>query len=57
MKKFIAVLLVAVLALSCFTACGSKDSAKEDKVISIAASPTPHAEILAVAKEALAAEG
>lgn len=56
MKKFIALLLAVVLVLS-FTACGAKEEGKTDNVISIAASPTPHAEILAVAKEALAKEG
>ena len=53
MKKIIALTLVLVLALS-LAACGGSAG---DKTITVAASPTPHAEILAVAKEVLAAEG
>ena len=54
MKKIIALALVLVMALS-LAACGG--SGASDKTITIAASATPHAEILAVAKEVLAAEG
>ena len=54
MKKIIALALVLVLALS-LVACGSSNGS--DKTISIAASATPHAEILAVAKEVLAKDG
>ena len=54
MKKIIAIALVLVMALS-LAACGS--SAASDKTITVAASSTPHAEILAVAKEVLAADG
>lgn len=54
MKKIIALVLAAVLALCCFTACGSK---KEDKVIKIGASATPHAEILEQVKDVLAKDG
>lgn len=54
MKKIIAIALALVLALS-LAACGS--SAADDKTITVAASPTPHAEILKVAAEVLAAEG
>lgn len=57
MKKTIAIVLVLVLALGCLAGCGSKS--KEDKVIRVGASSTPHAEILqseSVAK-ALEAEG
>ena len=55
MKKTIAIILTLVLALS-LVACGGGNAAA-DKKITIAASPTPHAEILAVAKEVLAKEG
>ena len=53
MKKIIALTLALVLALS-LVACGAKT---DNKTITIAASPTPHAEILAVAKEELAKDG
>ena len=55
MKKTIAIILTLVLALS-LVACGGGNAAA-DKKITIAASPTPHAEILAVAKDVLAKEG
>ena len=54
MKKTIAIILTLVLALS-LCACGAKKA--DDKTITIAASPTPHAEILRVAAEVLAREG
>ena len=50
MKKTIAIILTLVLALS-LTACGGKADAK---TITVAASPTPHAESLKVAAEVLA---
>ena len=53
MKKIIALTLALVLALSLVACGGSADK----KTITIAASPTPHAEILAVAKEVLAKDG
>ena len=53
MKKIIAIVLVLTLALS-LAACGAK---ADDKTITIAASPTPHAEILKVAAEVLAKDG
>ena len=53
MKKIIAIVLALTLALS-LAACGGK---ADDKTITVAASPTPHAEILAVAKEVLAKDG
>ena len=53
MKKIIAIVLALTLALS-LAACGGKADAK---TITVAASPTPHAEILAVAKEVLAKDG
>ena len=58
MKKRILVLaLASALAVVSITGCGS--TAKEDnsKVIKIAASPTPHAEILEKAKPILAEKG
>ena len=51
MKKIIAIALALVLALS-LAACGG--NAADDKTITVAASPTPHAEILKVAAEVLA---
>ena len=54
MKKTIAIVLVAVLALGLLAGCGKK---ADDKTITVAASPTPHAEILKVAGEVLAKEG
>ncbi len=53
MKKTIALILALVLALS-LAACGGK---ADDKTITVAASPTPHAEILKVAAEVLAKDG
>ena len=50
MKKIIAIVLTLTLVLS-LAACGGK---ADDKTITIAASPTPHAQILAVAAEILA---
>ena len=54
MKKTIAIVLTLVLCLSLFAGCGKK---ADDKVITVAASPTPHAEILKVAAEVLAKDG
>lgn len=53
MKKVIAIVLAIILTLA-FTACNKE---AEDKVIKIGASPAPHAEILEIAKEVLAADG
>ena len=54
MKKTIAVLLTVVLCLGILAGCaGSADG----KTITVAASPTPHAEILKVAAEVLAKDG
>ena len=53
MKKTIAIILTLALALS-LCACGGK---ADDKTITVAASPTPHAEILKVAAEVLAKDG
>lgn len=56
MKKILALVLVLVFTVGVVTGCGS-NSAKNDKVITIAASPTPHAEILAKAKDLLKEKG
>ena len=56
MKKIIAITLALVLALG-LAACGQAGDDTGDKTITIAASPTPHAEILKVAAEVLAEEG
>ena len=58
MKKFLAILLTGVLTLG-LAACGGSEPAAEDGSITlkVGASPTPHAEILAAAKEELAAKG
>ena len=64
MKKFGALLLAGVLAIGTLTGCGSTDKKAEgstgstdSKVIKVAASATPHAEILEEAKPILAKEG
>lgn len=54
MKKTIAVLLTAVICLGMLAGCASS---ADDKTITVAASPTPHAEILKVAAEVLAKDG
>lgn len=65
-KKVLSVLLAGVFVLGALTGCGKDNSqsdssqadAKSDsKVITIAASPTPHAEILQKAKELLKDKG
>ena len=64
MKKFGAFLLAGVLAIGTLTGCGSTDKKAEgstgstdSKVIKVAASVTPHAEILEEAKPLLEKEG
>ena len=44
MKKFLAVLLTGALAVGVLGGCGGKGA--DDKVIKVAASSTPHAELL-----------
>ncbi len=53
MKKIIAVALSLVLALGLFAGCAKNDP----KTITVAASATPHAEILEAAREELAKKG
>ena len=64
MKKFGAFLLAGVLAIGALTGCGSTDKKAESstgstdtQVIKVAASATPHAEILEEAKPLLEKEG
>ena len=64
MKKFGVFLLAGVLAIGTLTGCGSTDKKAEgstgstdSKVIKVAASATPHAEILEEAKPLLEKEG
>lgn len=54
MKKYAAVFLIIVLCLGLLAGCAGKAS---DKTITVAASPTPHAEILKVAADVLAKDG
>ena len=55
MKKFLAVLLTGVLVAGVLTGCGGKKA--DDKVIKVAASATPHAELLEQVKPILAEQG
>jgi D-methionine transport system substrate-binding protein len=48
--------LVAVLSLVCFAGCGG-NSARDEKVIKVGATPSPHAEILKEIKAAVEAQG
>ncbi len=63
MKKVVSIALTAALSVGLLAGCGGGDSNTnadadaENKVITVAASPAPHAEILAVAGEVLAADG
>lgn len=61
MKKLLSVLLITVLAIGLLAGCenGAEKSTAADaeKTIVVGASPTPHAEILEVTKDLLAAEG
>lgn len=55
-KKVFVAVLAGALAVASLTGCGGK-KANDEKVIKVAASPTPHAEILEQAKPLLAAKG
>ena len=54
MKKIVALTLVLVMALGMFAGCAA---GTDNKTIVIAASPTPHAEILDIAKKELEKDG
>lgn len=58
-KRFIAVLLAAALTLGVLTGCGNNSTASNGSkgTITVAASSTPHAEILEEAKPILAEQG
>jgi len=55
-KRILAAGAAAVLAVG-LTACGGKENKADDKTITVAASPTPHAEILEAAKNLLKEKG
>ena len=61
LKKVVSIALTAALSVGLLAGCSgadtNTDANEEAKVITVAASPSPHAEILAVAGEVLAAEG
>jgi len=54
MKRILALTLILVLALGILAGCSAGGN---EKTITVAASPTPHAEILKIAKEELAKDG
>jgi D-methionine transport system substrate-binding protein len=56
-KGILSVLLVSVLAVGLLAGCGSSSDSADKGTITVAASPTPHAEILAKAAEILAEQG
>ncbi|MBQ6150269.1 MAG: MetQ/NlpA family ABC transporter substrate-binding protein [Mogibacterium sp.] len=56
-KRFSILAAVLVLSLGILAACGGGGGDSADKTIKVAASPTPHAEILNSISEALAADG
>lgn len=55
MKKILAVLLTGAFVVGALAGCGGKQT--DDKVIKVAASATPHAELLEQAKPILAEQG
>ena len=55
-KRILSAGAAAVLAVG-LTACGGKENKADDKTITVAASPTPHAEILEAAKDLLKEKG
>jgi D-methionine transport system substrate-binding protein len=57
-KRFGVIAAILALTLAVLTACGGSSSgSEEDKTIKVAASPTPHAEILGSVSDALAEQG
>jgi len=57
LKKYSVLALALALALSFCTACGDNGASEEDKTITVAATPSPHAEILYEVQDALAEDG
>lgn len=56
-RKISVLAAVLVLSLGILTGCGGSGSSDADKTIKVAASPTPHAEILNSVADALAEDG
>ena len=56
-KKLLVSLAVGVLAVAALTGCGSKSGSGKSNTIKVAASATPHAELLEQAKPILAEQG
>lgn len=56
MKKIIGIALCVLTALAVF-AGGNKDSAEKKQILTVGATPVPHAELLALIKDDLAKEG
>lgn len=56
-KRFLAAVAAGVLAVAAFAGCGAKGENKDTNTIKIAASATPHAEILEKAKPILEKKG
>ncbi len=57
MKKLLVVTACAILAAALLAGCGSGNGGSDDKTIKIAASPTPHTEILEQVKDTLKEQG
>ncbi len=61
MKKITTILLILLLTAALFAGCGTTDDGGDDQndltTIKVGASPTPHAEILAVVKDMMAEKG
>ncbi len=56
MKKIISLVLCGLIALSVF-AGGNKDAGEKKQILTVGATPVPHAELLALIKDDLAKEG
>jgi D-methionine transport system substrate-binding protein len=56
-KKIITITALTTLACVFITGCQAKTTASQNKVITVGASPSPHAEILEKVKEVLAGDG
>lgn len=57
MKKYIALLFTLLLTLALVSGCAKTSNTADTKVLKVAASPVPHAEILQVVKPLLQKEG